>query len=184
MDPGDNMDIDHVAAARGTARDEHIRQALQILRQGRISLLDCLFDVLDPSKQEFAVQRRNFLANSSGKFTRLLDLIFETDSGRKHLLDWMEPHAIDLVSDRIASEMDDVKRRLGGTVTSITPESLRIWDINTFIGSVVNEKAPITGRILQTAAQTDRAKQKNKVKSCSTVRTPVLYTTQYNRLIF
>ncbi|KAF8449417.1 hypothetical protein L210DRAFT_3388010 [Boletus edulis BED1] len=76
----------------------------------------------------------------------------------------MEPHAIDLVCTKVSNEMDDVKRSLGGTLGSITPESLRGWDVNTFIGSVVNEKAPVTGRILQTAARTDRAK-KNKIKT-------------------
>ncbi|KAF8122107.1 hypothetical protein EV363DRAFT_1231468, partial [Boletus edulis] len=79
----------------------------------------------------------------------------------------MEPHAIDLVCTKVSDEMDDVKRSLGGTLGSITPESLRGWDVNTFIGSVVNEKAPVTGRILQTAARTDRAK-KNKIKTSST----------------
>ena len=77
----------------------------------------------------------------------MLDLVFENDCGRAHLLRWMEPHAIELVSDWIAHEMDDVKKALGATVSSITPETLRKWDVNTFVGSVVDEKAPITGHI-------------------------------------
>lgn len=76
-------------------------------------------------------------------------------------------HAINLLSTKISDETNDVKRSLGGTLSSITP----------FIGSMVNEKAPITDRTLQTAAQTDRAKQKNKIKSCSTVRKPGLQVT-------
>ncbi|KAF8130337.1 hypothetical protein EV363DRAFT_1584323 [Boletus edulis] len=149
------------------SHDERIRKVLQFLRQGRISLLDCILDILDPSKLGFVACRKLFLSNPSGKLTRMLDLIFGNDHGRVHLLRWMEPHAIDLVCTKVSNEMDDVKRSLGGTLGSITPESLRGWDVNTFIGSVVNEKAPVTGRILQTAARTDRAK-KNKIKTSST----------------
>ncbi|KAF8452793.1 hypothetical protein L210DRAFT_3608609 [Boletus edulis BED1] len=87
----------------------------------------------------------------------------------------MEPHAVDLVSQKVSDEMDVIKKTLGGTVGTITPDSLRTWDINTFIGSLVDTKAPITGHILRTAAETDHAKQKNKIKS--------LYTKQYIDLL-
>ncbi|KAF8122361.1 hypothetical protein EV363DRAFT_1094268, partial [Boletus edulis] len=145
-----------------------IRNALQVLRGGRLSLLDCVLHILDSSKQDFAAYRRLFLANPSGKLIKMLDLLFETEQGRTHLLRWMEPHAVDLVSQKVSDEMDVVKKTLGGTVGTITPDSLRTWDINTFIGSLVDTKAPVTGHILRTAAETDRAKQKNKIKSCST----------------
>ncbi|KAG9310625.1 hypothetical protein JVU11DRAFT_9193 [Chiua virens] len=89
--------------------------ALQILRRGRISLLDRILDILDPSKSDFVVYRTLFFTNPSGKFTGMLDLIFENDHGRVNLLHWMEPHATKLVSEKIADEMDDVKSILGGT---------------------------------------------------------------------
>ncbi|KAF8119144.1 hypothetical protein EV363DRAFT_1593479 [Boletus edulis] len=167
MPVASDNDVDLDTPDTRCGRDERIRNVLQFLRQSRFSLLDCILDILDPSKPDFVVSRKLFLSNPSGKLTRMLDLIFGNDHGRVHLLRWMEPHAIDLVCTKVSDEMDDVKRLLGGTLGSITPESLRGWDVNTFIGSVVNEKAPVTGRILQTAARTDRAK-KNKIKTSST----------------
>ncbi|KAF9224862.1 hypothetical protein BS17DRAFT_751805 [Gyrodon lividus] len=160
------MEVDTTDTRCG--RDERVRKALQILRLGRISLLDCILDILDPSKTHLAVYRRLFFVDPSGKFTKMLDRIFENDRGRAHLLRWMEPHAIELVSDKITSEMDNVKSALTGTISSITPESLLAWDVNMFIGTLVEEAAPITGHMLNTAAQTERAKQQNKIKSCST----------------
>lgn len=170
----DNNDLDLNAADTRCSRDEHIRKVLQFLHLGRILLLDCILDILDPSKLDFMVFQKLFLSNPSGKLTQMLDLIFEDDCGRAHLLCWMTPHATDLLCMKISDEMDDVKRLLGGTLGSITLESLRAWDVNTFIGSVVNKKAPITSHILQTAAQTDHAKQTNKIKTSSTVWKPCL----------
>lgn len=109
----------------------------------------------------------------------MLDLIFKNDHSLVHFLHWMEPHRIDLLCTKISDEMDGVKKLLGGTLSSITPESLRAWDINMFIGSMVNKRALITGCMLQIAAQTDHAKQKHKIKSCSTVRKPCLMQSIY-----
>ncbi|KAF9226424.1 hypothetical protein BS17DRAFT_878968 [Gyrodon lividus] len=149
MNPDDEMEVDTTDTRCG--RGERARKALQVLRLGRISL-DCILDILDPSKTHLAVYRR----------------LFFNDCGRAHLLRWMEPHAIELVPDKITSEMDNVKSALTGTISSITPESLLAWDVNMFIGTLVEEAAPITGHMLKTAAQTERAKQQNKIKSCST----------------
>ncbi|KAF8834574.1 hypothetical protein BDN67DRAFT_985220 [Paxillus ammoniavirescens] len=98
----------------------------------------------------------------------MLNCIFESDRSCANLLHWMEPHAIELVSDKIISEMDDVKSALTGTISLITPETLLAWDINMFIGTLVKETAPITSHMLKTAVQTKHAKQQNKIKSCST----------------
>ncbi|KAI9573491.1 hypothetical protein HD554DRAFT_2013121 [Boletus coccyginus] len=79
----------------------------------------------------------------------------------------MEPHTIDLVSNKITKEMDEVKVALEWKINAITPESLLTWDVNSFIGPLVEKSAPILGHLLQVAAQTKRAKE-NKTKSCTT----------------
>ena len=105
-------------------QDKNLNKKYQDSQQGRISLLDCILDILDPSKLEFILSRKLFLSNPSGKLIQMLDLIFENDHGHVHLLCWVEPHATDLLCTKISDEMDNVKRSLGGTLGSITPESL------------------------------------------------------------
>ncbi|KAN0073710.1 hypothetical protein V8E55_011964 [Tylopilus felleus] len=80
----------------------------------------------------------------------------------------MEPHAIALVLDKVAKEMDEIKGALEGKICTITPESLLTWDINSVIGPLVQKSAPTLGHLLQVAAQTTRARENNKIKSCVT----------------
>ncbi|KAF9234843.1 hypothetical protein BU15DRAFT_78605 [Melanogaster broomeanus] len=189
MDSDDEMHLDNTGVG-GTrlGRHERIKNALQILRLGRISLLDLILSVLDPSEPDFAVYRTRFFTDRSGKFTKLLDHILKNDHGRVHLLRWMEPHALRLVCQTIASEMDEVKSALAGTIKSITPESLLTWDVNTFIRSVIDECAPTTGQILKTAARTDRAMGINKIKSgetaCNVIITQLAKERSQNSLYF
>ncbi|KIL00546.1 hypothetical protein PAXRUDRAFT_806398 [Paxillus rubicundulus Ve08.2h10] len=79
----------------------------------------------------------------------MLDCIHENERGCVHLLRWIEPRAVELVSEKIMSKMDDVKSALAGTIKTITPKSLLSWDVNTFIGSVVDPSAPTTGQYVE-----------------------------------
>ncbi|KAG8213612.1 hypothetical protein J3R82DRAFT_10297 [Butyriboletus roseoflavus] len=175
MPVASNDEIELDAPHTRCSCDECIQKVLQILRLGCISLLDCILDILNPSRSDFMVYQKLFLANPFGKLTQILDLIFENDYGRAHLLHWMEPHTIDLLCMKISDEMDDVKRLLGGTLSSITPESLRAWDVNTFIGSVINERAPITDCILQIAVQMNfQFIQVDSSKACNVIITQLV----------
>ncbi|KAF8545684.1 hypothetical protein OG21DRAFT_1428847, partial [Imleria badia] len=78
------------------------------------------------------------------------------------------PHAIGLVSDTVIKEMDAVKTALAWSIDTTTPESLLQWDVNAFIGPLVENSAPTIGHLLHTAAQTRHAKEENKIKSCVT----------------
>ncbi|KAF8419230.1 hypothetical protein L210DRAFT_3426290 [Boletus edulis BED1] len=80
----------------------------------------------------------------------------------------MEPHALRLVARKVYNEMDDVKHILSGTIDTISPESLLTWDINSMVGKIMEERAPVLSEILKSAAQSDRASRENSVKDIST----------------
>ncbi|KIJ05902.1 hypothetical protein PAXINDRAFT_20870 [Paxillus involutus ATCC 200175] len=168
MDSDEELDGDLDVADTRYSRHERIQQALHVIRSGRISFLDFILAILDPSEPDFLTYRTRFLADSSGKFAKMLDRIHENERGRVHLLRWIEPRAVELVCEKIMSEMDDVKSALAGTIKTITPESLLSWDVNTFIGSVVDQSAPTTGQVLKTAARTERARENNTIKTGET----------------
>jgi len=149
--------------------NDRIRKALSILRMGRLSLIDCIIKVLDPSELEFSVYRDRFYASS--KLHALLDHVYSDHRGQAQFTSWMTPHAIEFVSHTVYREMDNVKAALYATIDTIHPQSLVTQDLNSIVANIVKEKAPVLGLVLSSAAQTDRAKEKNKVKSCSTVCT-------------
>ena len=92
---------------------ERIQCALEILRVGRISLLDFQIKIFDPNEPEHASHRDQIYTlpkgANSGKLAKLLDTIYEDKQGRQQLSDWMEPHAIDLVVKKVYDKMDVVK---------------------------------------------------------------------------
>jgi len=149
--------------------DKRITKVLKILQKSRLSILDFLLHVLQSDKPEFATHRDRFIANPSGKLTKLLDHILDDKRGRVVLSSWFEKHAMEVVSDKVAKEMDEIKTALAWTINNTTLETLLTWDIDGFIGPLVNTKAPTLGSILQVAAQTKRAKESNRIKSCATV---------------
>ncbi|KAF9229001.1 hypothetical protein BS17DRAFT_805664 [Gyrodon lividus] len=53
-----------------------------------------------------------------------------------------EDQAVDIVSSKVYDEMDHVKDVLRGIISSITPESLMTWDINSTMDRIVDKSAP------------------------------------------
>ena len=56
---------------------------------------------------------------------------------------------MDIIFGRIVKEMEDVKTLLMWTINNTIPDTLLTWDINMFIGSLIKNKAPILGCLLQ-----------------------------------
>ena len=115
---------------------ERIKSAIKILRDGRISILDFMSTILDPSQLDFAVNRDRIYYSSKeekenlkdessrGKLEQVLDHMFADSRGRSRLLNWFHPHAVTYVCETVSTEMDAVKEDLWGMLDSITPEFL------------------------------------------------------------
>ena len=138
-DPVDNPQLTH---------EEWLQKVLKILQDGCISLLDFVLNILDDQNSKFSIHRNRFFMNPSRKLGQLLDRLFEDKQSNLILLSWMEPHAIVLVSDKVAKEMDEIKGALEGKICMIAPESLLTWDINLVIGPLVQKSAPTLGHLL------------------------------------
>ena len=164
--------IDEIIKNARWTHDDWLRVVLKILRKGQISLLDFILYILQskPDKSDSIVTYQDhFFDNPSSKLIKLLDCIIEDKQGYALVLSWMEPHAIRLVSDKVSKEMDAIKTALTWLINTTTPESLLTWNVDAFISPLVDNNAPTLGHILQAAAQCKRAKEVNKIKSCTTV---------------
>ncbi|KAF9221448.1 hypothetical protein BS17DRAFT_768724 [Gyrodon lividus] len=145
--------------------------ALAIVRDGKISFIDFLSQVLDPSEKEFKAYRMAiYLAddNSPPELYQLFNSILNDPRGGPLFRRWIEDQAVDIVSSKVYDEMDDVKDALRGTIGTITPEFLMTWDINSTMDRIFNKSAPTLKRLLGSASQTDRARRENTKKTSTT----------------
>ena len=138
-----------------------------VLHQSRLSLVTALIAVLDPSQQDFTIFRSKVY--KSGKLHQLLDTIFKDARGSSSLLAWMEPCAIETVSQKVYNEMDNIKENVRLKIDSITPEFLASWDVGSTIGAAMANHAPTLSKLLLSACQTTRACKKNTVKDSKIV---------------
>ncbi|KAF8425829.1 hypothetical protein L210DRAFT_986551 [Boletus edulis BED1] len=167
---------------------QRLKTILQILRDGRMSVLDFLLQILRSDKADFVKHREQFFSNPSGKVIKLLDLIFRDKKGRMVPIPWMEQHATDLVIEKVVKETDGVKKALVWTTKSAAPDGLLTWDIGGAIGPLVTNQAPALGPVLQAAAKTKRARDKNKIKTstaaCSAIVTQLAKERSQHALYF
>ncbi|KAG0695407.1 hypothetical protein DFH29DRAFT_1030621, partial [Suillus ampliporus] len=92
--------------------------------------------------------------------------------------------AISYVCSAVSREMDDAKRCLHMTLDTITPELLLTSNFQTTLASVMHKNMPLLFKIITNAAQTDRAKENNKIKDCGIVRPSIhLCVSHFNHLV-
>ena len=146
--------IDKIIENPQWTHNDQLWVVLKILQKGRISLLNFILYILqsEPDKSDSNVTYWDrFFNNPSSKLIKLLDCIIEDKQGYALMLSWMEPHTIRLVSDKVSKEMDAIKTALTWSINTTTPESYLTWNVDVFIGLLVDNNAPTLGRILQAA---------------------------------
>lgn len=153
--------------------DERIQRALEILRAGRISVLDFMIKIFNPYEPAYAAHCDRLYtlprAQTTGKLAKLLDHIYDDKRGQEQITQWMESHAVELVTKKVYQEMDTVKVALRQPIHSVTPELLRNWDLNSVMDGIVRGGSSTLHRILLAASQTQTAEENNKFKTSHTV---------------
>ncbi|KAF8957733.1 hypothetical protein BDZ97DRAFT_1669447 [Flammula alnicola] len=143
------------------SRAERIENVLNVLRDGRLSPFDLVLDVLDESNPQFSAYRNEFYKAENRKLGQFLDLVLSSTAGKKKLNELILSHALELICEKVTTEMDVVQEaeKLPG-LSAITPEFINSWTV-----SGHRESAPFLFQILLTAAETASAKEKNKKKT-------------------
>lgn len=142
------------------SREERIQEVLTLLKDGNLSPFDVILEVLDEANPGYSSYRNELYKEGNRKLSTILDCILTTESGKQKLWSWMRPNALMCISDTIDTEMDSVaeKDRLSG-LAEIDPDFIKSWTVAT-----ASERAPVLTEILFRAAQTSRAKERNKRK--------------------
>jgi hypothetical protein len=148
------------------SRYRKINNVLAQLREGNISPVEVLIQVLDPVDVAYDRYRTHLYREESTKLAELVDAIMSDDAGKRKLLEVMRPHLLDFACDIVAEQMQQRRNQsfLPG-IAAITPAFIDSWSIDE-----ANNPTPFLTRILETAAQTDHARQHNKMKKPEKVR--------------
>jgi hypothetical protein len=93
--------------------DQRVQMALDVLRDGRIPVLDFIIKIFNPHEPAYAAHRDRLYTfprgQTTGKLAKLLDVIYDDRRGREQIIQWMEPHAVQLMMEKVYQEMDAVK---------------------------------------------------------------------------
>lgn len=139
-------------------------KVLQAFTDTGRSPLELILDILDSGQHEYENYRSRWFSPASNKLSLLLDRIFAHPKGRDLVLQWMLPHALDSVCSSISSEMDLAIKELSlPSVEHVSSEFISHWTLETIIEPTY-QLCPSLSRVLEAAAQTEDAKQKNKIK--------------------
>src|ERR1700722_509224 len=143
----------------GVSREQRFAEALEILRQGRFSVIDLFLYVLNASNHNYI---RGLLGD---KIFELLDGIMETDDGKLRMEMWMRGRGVDLIATVIEREMDSLREKLRLPASAMTPSYVDGWSFKSAIGDLTREDAPVLTGILMRAGQDKKARAKNKKKT-------------------
>ncbi|KAH9083605.1 hypothetical protein EDB83DRAFT_2212640 [Lactarius deliciosus] len=94
-----------------------------------------------------------FLPRNRDLLTGLLDKLALDKKGWPILSDWMFPHALRLVCDKIHVEMEAAKPHLRMNMNDVSPEFIERWDIHQIMGPLSHNITPTLRSVLEAAGE-------------------------------
>ncbi|KAJ7187450.1 hypothetical protein GGX14DRAFT_383550 [Mycena pura] len=161
--PYHGIDLETSSSSRkldGRDRATKIHDYLRSFRKDKISPLDVLVQALDPDASEDVRYRGNLYREDDNRLSLLLDIIMKDDYGKRKLFECLRPHLENFACEVVAEQMERRRKAsyLPG-IQAVTPEFIEAWSLEED-----TDHTPFLTRILETAAQTDRAAAHNKLK--------------------
>ncbi|KAF9017573.1 hypothetical protein BDZ89DRAFT_1165704 [Hymenopellis radicata] len=145
-------------------------KVLDTLRDVKLSPGQFFYTVMDRRNVRFEPHQNGFLPSRLAWVLCIISLIWWY--WKTSFIEWMEPHARELVCQRVADEFEKDKDRIVMSVAGVTPEFLSTWSLCSMFGwkGTGNERQPVTGSeampwwyaILNAATKTDRSDDNNQ----------------------
>ncbi|KAJ7870114.1 hypothetical protein B0H14DRAFT_2571529 [Mycena olivaceomarginata] len=128
--------------------------------------------------------RGNLYRDKSTKLSTLIETIMSDRNGKQKLLQCMQPHLVEFACEPVADEMET--RRKNPSSPELKLSHQLSWRRG--ISMKKSTTAPFLPQILETAAQTERAKAHNKKKKpgkiCQVITQQLLYQSSNRCLAF
>ena len=143
-------------------KEKRFYDALEVLRQGRLGLIDLLLHVLDSTIANNHRSRQGLLGD---KIFDVFDKIVEFPEGKSKMQTWMRGPGFEIITSIIEDEMDSLKEKFRLPAAAMTPTYIDRWSFGSAIGHLTQQYAPFLTQILMQAGQDKVARAKNKKKT-------------------
>jgi hypothetical protein len=112
---------------------------LRDLQSLRCTVIDLLLAVIDGSGEFKGFRSALFSSRNNALVVKLLETLIKDEKGRSIVTDWMSPHALHLICEKIHKEMEEAKPSLRMNMGDVTPEFIEQWDIEKIMGPVARD---------------------------------------------
>ncbi|KAI9449898.1 hypothetical protein BJY52DRAFT_1192215 [Lactarius psammicola] len=143
---------------------------LRDLQALKFTAIDLLMTIIDGNGEFEGFRNALFSPKNRAKLVGLLDRLLQDKKGQSIVSEWMFPHALRLVCERVHTEMDAAKPHLRMNTGDVSPEFIEHWDIHNIMGPVARDTTPTLKSILEAAGESKvsstrpkSAKSKNRV---------------------
>jgi len=166
-DGGPSAEPIYRARGKRTTKSETMLAVLQTLSKAKLSVTDLIAYILNDTSDNTTLAKYRQLLFSSNRtsFNFFLVSLWGNEKGQQLLKEWMPTHAIDLVCEKIHTEMEAAKPHLRMSTKEVTAEFINNWDITELMERVSREVTPTWTRVLEAASETRVSQKKKSPKS-------------------
>ncbi|KAH9044052.1 hypothetical protein EDB83DRAFT_2523666 [Lactarius deliciosus] len=119
----------------------------------KCTVIDLLMSVIDGNREFEGFRNALFSPRNRDSLTGLLDKLALDEKGWPILSDWIFPHALRLVCDKIHVEMEAAKPHLRMNMNDVSPEFIERWDIHQIMGPLSHNITPTLRSVLEAAGE-------------------------------
>ncbi|KAH9173375.1 hypothetical protein EDB89DRAFT_1850276 [Lactarius sanguifluus] len=157
---------------------------LRDLRRLRLTAVDLLMAIIDGNGEFEGFRNAFFSPKNRASLIGLLDRLIQDDKGKAIVEEWMSPHALRLVCEKVHVEMEAAKPHLRMNTTDVSPEFIEHWDIHQIMEPLAT---PILRTVLEAAgeskvsvAKPKSAKSKNRLTAFLIIMAQIHYLRSWN----
>jgi hypothetical protein len=135
---------------------------LRDLQDLKCTVIDLLMAVIDGSRDFKSFRAALFMPKNSESLVNLLETLIQDKKGRPTVSQWMFPHALHQICNKIHKEMEDAKPFLQMNTSDVSPKFIEQWDIEKIMGPVARNITPTLSSVLDAAGESKASRSKPK----------------------
>jgi hypothetical protein len=136
------------------------------LQELNFTVIDLLLAVIDGNGDFSGFCNALFSPRYRESLLGLLDRLLKDDKGRPIVSEWMFPHGLHLVCEKIHTEMEEAKPHIRMGMADVSPEFIERWDIHKIMVPVADDITATLTAVLDAAGESKASRARPKtVKS-------------------
>jgi hypothetical protein len=147
---------------------------LQEMQWIKYTVIDLLMFIIKGEDGFHGFRNALFSPRNHVSLVGLLDVLRQDEKGQHIVANWMFPHGLDLVCEKVHCEMEAAKPHLRMNTGNVTPEFIEQWDINLTMQPVADKITPTLQTILEAAGESKASRAKLKTSKSKNRSTALL----------